>query len=364
MLHIGAYTQEFNIANQMDALTQACGSKGPDHTKMIASDNPEFVDQEILHMTFRDAINSSDPLHLALNAEKVSAGHKTEVSKCLRVCIVKLRLGLDDGRPYFRATARVPSNPDFARKVAGMGMLRAQRQVEKIMSDDYSQEAYASALEFVHDIAAVVRKHRRWMEKRPKNKIATAFGSIAHAMSARHLEYLLNFARFVARNPKVDVPFGTTPNEAFHNELKAYFRGIYTPSRSRIVGASRVITSVKLIAGMAKKANHTKTYSQSMLLREYCAGLESNPLKFDPPLVVTPQPCEPVDISEYDPRAKGVGRRHGVNKRPSARSTSAFAASTGSHRATLPCVAKRPAADVQRARKRPATGSVASRDRE
>ena len=115
VLQVGAYTHESDIQNQVDALLTACGDKGPRSTKLIASDNPEVLDHGSVRTVFRRAVISGDPLHLALNVEKVSSGHKTAVSKCLRACVVKLRQGLDDGKPYVRSTSTLPQHPDIVK---------------------------------------------------------------------------------------------------------------------------------------------------------------------------------------------------------------------------------------------------------
>ena len=157
------------------------------------------------------------------------------------------------------------------------------------------------------------------MSKRVHKKKTTIYSSVRHAMRPRGLEYLLNFARFIARNPEVLVPYGTTPNEAFHKELVSFFRNIMTPGRETVQGLAKAITSIKLVAGMMKKTAVSKRYSQSLLLREYCDDFEANPLCFRPLLNVGPEIWKQVDVSGRDARAKGVARRHGVHKRPAAR---------------------------------------------
>ena len=315
ILHVGTYTDEFDVHNMVHALLQACGVEGPSHTRMISSDKPEALDHTSLRSVFPRAIVSGDPLHLALIAEKVASGKKTVVSKCVRACVSKLRHGLDDGRRYFRATHQLQPLPKFEDVVAGMSARVANQRVVEIQSENYPAETFSSVLSSVEDIAAVVKNFKSWMQKRPKNKDTTAYSSIAYSMVRRHLGYLLNYSRFVARKAELPVPYGTTLNEAFHNELLVFFRIIRTHSLATVTWLAKVITSTKLVAGMANKSALTKTHSQSMLLREYCQGLESAPLKFEPLIRAQPESSSPIDLRDVDVRATGVARRHGVHKR-------------------------------------------------
>lgn len=173
---------------------------------------------------------------------------------------------------------------------------------------------------FTRDMAGIAKHWRAQLDKRPPSrKHTTAYSSIVYAMRPRHLEYLLNVSRLVARNPNIAVPFGTAPNEAFHKELISFFRCIYTPGRDLLRGLAKVVTSVKLVAGLVKNFQFTKAQSQRLLPREYCDALEAQPLEFRPLLNVAPISTKGVDVCALDRRAKGVMRRHGVNKKPASR---------------------------------------------
>ena len=137
ILHVGTYTSESDVSNQVDALIQACGAQGPLKTKLVATDNPEILDSPAFRQVFISAVVAGDPIHVALNAEKVSAGHKTAVSKCLRACVVKLRHGLEDGRPYFTATAKPPRHASVESEVTAMSRRAARGRVSRIENNEY-----------------------------------------------------------------------------------------------------------------------------------------------------------------------------------------------------------------------------------
>ena len=65
--------------------------------------------------------------------------------------------------------------------------------------------------------------------------------SLAFATAPRQVEYLLNLSRCAARRPEVDVPYGTTRNEAAHNQLKSYFRNVIlqTGRNAQMIAAVR-----------------------------------------------------------------------------------------------------------------------------
>ena len=77
---------------------------------------------------------------------------------------------------------------------------------------------------------------------------------------------MLNFARFVARNLTIPMPYGTTRNEAWHKELKAFFANVYyqTGRNAAIVG--KIATLVKLIAGVLDKEVTTSHGRQHQLM--------------------------------------------------------------------------------------------------
>eukprot|EP00959_Pyramimonas_sp_CCMP1952_P146119 3059505-Pyramimonas_sp.AAC.1 len=59
------------------------------------------------------------------------------------------------------------------------------------------------------------------------SKKTTILGSLRYATSSKQLEYLLNLGRFIARNPDMEVMYGTTRNEALHMQLEAFFRNVF-----------------------------------------------------------------------------------------------------------------------------------------
>ena len=77
--------------------------------------------------------------------------------------------------------------------------------------------------------------------------------SLAFATSPRQVEYLLNLSRFAARHPEVDVPYGTTRNEAAHNQLKSFYRNVLHQTGRNAQMVAAVCTSAKLLAGWMQR---------------------------------------------------------------------------------------------------------------
>jgi hypothetical protein len=64
------------------------------------------------------------------------------------------------------------------------------------------------------------------------------------------LGYLVNIGRFVARHPTVDMLHGTTHNEAYHLDLKAFNRNVMKQTRRHAKVVAKCATAVKLIASV------------------------------------------------------------------------------------------------------------------
>ena len=180
---------------------------------------------------------------------------------------------------------------------------------------EYLQEPYSKIDDFVSDIATLVRCFPKEM-KRKADK-TTVEGSLVNLTSASSLVYFQNFARFVARNPCVTVPYGTTPNEAYHMELKSMFRNIRSCTRSYAKTHAKIATAVKLIGGSMAEGGRTKRESQTTLLHAFCARLEKSHIRFVPRLgektVSRKEICK-------RPTANGMKRLASVVfKRPSAK---------------------------------------------
>ena len=164
------------------------------------------------------------PLHIVLRAKKASREHLPGMTVCVRRCLTKLKLGVADGQPYFRAGGRTPPHPTLARCMAALTQRGARRKVRMMGTGSaYIATPYRDIDGLVWGIAALARCHPQQL-RRKTGKRTTIRQTLAHACSPHELEYLANHGRFVAKNPDVGVPYGTTANEAYHRELKSMRR--------------------------------------------------------------------------------------------------------------------------------------------
>ena len=292
------------------ALLRSVGDGGTGRTRLIASDSPCTLDVPALFVEF-PALEcvAGDPLHVVLRVEKSSAEKKTRLSKGLRVCTGKLRAGFEDGQPYFRHTMVVPEHVGLDSEFASMGSVwRRFRSTRIFESREYADLPYTRAADFVRDIAALAQSFPEQMPRKTKNK-TTVYASLCESFQPRNLEYLLNYGRFVARNSNQVVPYGTTSNEAFHNELKGCFSCVLHMTQRYVVAHARVISGMKLIAGFLKKQNFTRVYEQAALVRSFCARLQEEALDFSPLLRFDRRPNPIVDVDSLDAAAKRLRKR-------------------------------------------------------
>ena len=90
--------------------------------------------------------------------------------------------------------------------------------------------------------------------------------------------YVLNVGRFGARNPKVTMLHGTTHNEAFHLELKAFFRNVMHQTSEHAVMICKIVTLVKLIYSVMSTSCCLTQQDQSSRLRAFMKTLQSDGL--------------------------------------------------------------------------------------
>ena len=105
---------------------------------------------------------------------------------------------------------------------------------------------------FVFDVAAIVKMFPkdmgRRLQQRGSKKKTTVFKSLVNSTRSPSVDYLANHARFVARNPRVPVPHGTTANEAFHLQLKRAFGGKYSLTKEFVHRHLRYLLMRKMVA--------------------------------------------------------------------------------------------------------------------
>ena len=145
----------------------------------------------------------------------------------------------------------------------------------------------------------------------------TVLSSLAFATSPKELEYLMDVPRFMARNPDVRVPYGTTACEAVHTELVGMFDHITQQTAARAKLAARMFTLRKLVWGSMQRPQLTLKMTQSFMLRRCCDYLESAELVWGHDDSVVVNPAAPVDIANLDADAK-LSSRHKKKRRTGA----------------------------------------------
>ena len=133
MSWVWRHTPDEGYDHQVSVLLSALGPLGTAHTRMVDSDAPSTLDVAGLYEVFT-ALEcvSADPLQIALRVEKASNEHLTDMTVCLRRPLAKLKLGVADGLPYFRAGGRTPPHPTLARCMIALTQRGARRKVRKL----------------------------------------------------------------------------------------------------------------------------------------------------------------------------------------------------------------------------------------
>ena len=266
------------------ALKAGLGPLGACRTHMVNSDSPEKLDVPALYAEFTalECI-SADPLHIALRVEKAPHEATTEMSLLLRLCMTKFRFGVLDDRPYFRCGRVAVGCISLDGAVAATVNHGTDRRVHHMAKGSaYIEQPYSDTVGFVWDVATLVHQYPNQMGRKKTGKGTTVLQSLIHTCTPHQLEYLANHGRFVHRNPDVGVPYGTTPNEAYHNEIKSMFRNIRVCSKAYVRTHAKIATLVKLIAGHLSALPTSRGQSQSSLLHHFCNQIERTALEFWP----------------------------------------------------------------------------------
>ena len=185
----------------------------------------------------------------------------------------------------------------------------------------YTETPYASAQMFLDDVVALATKYPDDMQKHTGKRVKV-INSLVHATSALALEYLFNNTRFIARNPHIEIMYGTTRNEAFHLELKSFFRNIrgVRARRAQLIG--EVVTVAKLLVSSHVKSRMTKKRSQSAHLHDLAMQFFASPGNLminGPRMDVRATYNVKVNVDELPTNAKRMRKCLG---RPAARSDS------------------------------------------
>ena len=201
----------------------------------------------------------------------------------------------------------------------------AKIRLKHINGKDYPDQPYTRISTFVEDVAALAETYPQDMAKTIGKSHTTVLSSLEHALRPVGLEYLLNGARFIGRNPDIPVMYGTTRNEAFHMQLKSFWRNVmWQTSRNAKVVAS-LVTFAKLMVGQIQSTCYTTNKPEHELLRRAAAILMSDPLTFEPLMDLSAVPTPKADLASLPPNAKVPWKRpaqsqrttsNGVAKRP------------------------------------------------
>jgi hypothetical protein len=306
--------------NQLDALRHGLGDGGLNDLLLLFSDNPETADDDKL---YDEAQNleccAMDDIHPALKIEQVSGERVTKLSALYRRCLKKFNKPADDGRPYYKKGMRPITAPSLDDVVQATTNGAADKRLKAIQADTYPLEPYASALDHLTDVAALVVLFPEEMHrKKPGRGNPTILKSLRHSTRPVLLEYLMNASRFGARNPDIPMMTGTRRNEAYHQQLKSMFRNVMfqTGRNARVV--ADIATLVKLLAGFVQReCPLTIQHREHELLRHVATSLMDDPLKFEP-LMDHRVVKDPVLIaSALPPNAKTMRKRPAsASKRP------------------------------------------------
>ena len=280
------------------------GDTSTDEVEMIYSDAPARLDKARLYSGFQNlCCLAKDPIHVALKVEKAFNGRSVELTNRLRIVMHKFAYGQDDGHPYYKQGGAIPHAPKLNEVTQRMSKATAQRRVPDLYRGDYGSIPYRRALDFLKDIAALTIVYEKDM-RRQTGKSATVRSSLAFASCGVELQYLFNGSRYIARNPNVQVPYGSTACEAVHAELKRYF----ALTRQQTARHAETLTSLfcmkKLITAIMQRLDLSKTMLPRELLRSSCASLQSMSLDWNPRLELLGQVRPKVNLRNLPANAK------------------------------------------------------------
>ena len=111
--------------------------------------------------------------------------------------------------------------------------------------------------------------------------------------------------------------YGTTRNEAFHNQLKAFFRNVMHQTGRNAGNVCRVVTLSKLLAGAVGRSQLTRKVRETMRMSVASAMLRKSEYTFSPPLDIVVRANQKVDVDSLPASAKKL-RSHTKAKRKAA----------------------------------------------
>jgi hypothetical protein len=265
--------------HQVECLAEAVAVDAQD-VKIIFSDAPSTVDKRpIYHIFINLKCVCKDVLHIVLKIEQAFGEKICPLTSTLRKCLRKFKYYSDDGKRYFVAGLQPLSYVSLVNAIAAMKPVRAKTLVKRMDSVTYQQRPYPHMDDFVRDVAALTIVFHKDMARKVA-KGTTVKQSLIHATSPLNLEYLANIGRFGSRNPSVQLLTGTTHNEAYHLELKSFFRNVMHQTKEHAQLICKVATLSKLIALVMSKAELSVEMRQADSIKNFIQALRANVMRF------------------------------------------------------------------------------------
>ena len=313
---------------QISALKLAVGCQGAADVRTICSDKPEDLDAPGLKGAFRNLQrDAKDPLRPATKVEQATGGRATAFSWQLRRCSQKFRKGYDDKRGYHWEGSQGQPLRSLRETMRDMSVSASATRAWRIATDARARAPYTSCTEFVNDVAALAKTLPHHMERKVDSR-TTVLTSLEDALQARKAHYLMNLARFTARNKNTRTIYGTTPNEVFHLQVKAFYRNVMKQTGRNASNVAAILTLAKLVSLHLSKSDLTREHKEKEFLSAAATHLAQTPMTWQPKMDHSTAPGPTVHR-----RPAAVHRRPGAQRR------------------------KRPESDTecQQIRKRPAT---------
>ena len=300
--------------HQIRALRDGISRSGAHKVLMICSDSPSCIDtSNALWETFPNLqCVGKDLLNIALKVEQATNEHPTRFSIALRRCLQKLRLGGFGQSRYVRKAVNVVGSSELSTVMSAQSASRIKQRYENIGKDRYVGQPYDKLSEFVCDVAAICNSHPDIFSRRVGKGSSTVLTSLEFATSRRELAYFKNFCKFVDNNPSIAVMFGTTRNEAFHKQLKAFYRNVFHQTSRHAQCIANVATLAKLLAGYLQRSagNLVRNYEEHDVLVALAKHLlAERPIPFKPRMRHAIAHNEPVDVESLPRNVKRMRKR-------------------------------------------------------
>ena len=197
-----------------------------------------------------------DPLHLAMKYEYSTGRHRTPGSAALRACLNKFNnvspraSSVAFGLMFAgRAASPLTSQEASARQQILDGSM-PQARAKRVLDAMPNVSAWATRLQFIEALAAISALHRPEVMRKSEKKGKAVYHHLYVATSAENIEWLFNNHRARAGledSTAVLLPSGTTSNEAFHAELRGFFKQIQRQHKSTLKLKLSVLLVAKLL---------------------------------------------------------------------------------------------------------------------